>query len=272
MNIFEKIDNNDIYFIEIVSNVVVINDNYGGIQILDDKFNIIKKIELFEGLKIYNSYVKDNELILYCYENECLIYINIYSFESRIIKLSIEFNDIIFTPFFEWNDNDLFLIDYDNTTAVHINLFKTSVTVMDKNYINKYEVKIQDDWNELKKYLIHKVYPVKNLAILESNHELILYNFKQNFKSKLNVQKIKFHDIELSELNVAQISEEQILLFTGEKYITLKPELEGYVFLRAKFGTIDDITYVFVLMACNYESRLNIIKRFRIEDIQAVNK
>lgn len=95
-----------------------------------------------------------------------------------------------------------------------------------------------------------------------------MLDFKYNIKNDLNIQRIKFHNIEFNEFNIVQISEKQILLFIGEKYITLQPELEGYIFFSAKFGIIDNITYLFILMTCNYESKLNIIKRYCIEDIK----
>ena len=46
--VFEE-DNNDVYFMEIMEDKIVINNNYKGILIYDSTFNLVKKIDLFEG-------------------------------------------------------------------------------------------------------------------------------------------------------------------------------------------------------------------------------
>ena len=40
--------NNDIYFMEVVSDKIIINDNYDGVLILDSELNIIKRIKLLD--------------------------------------------------------------------------------------------------------------------------------------------------------------------------------------------------------------------------------
>ncbi len=98
----ENFTNNDIYFIEVVSDQIIINDNYDGIFILDSDCNIIKRLKLLDDLTIDVSFIKDREIVLYCYENRCLIHIDIDSYSYNIIFLSTDMKDIIFLSLYEW--------------------------------------------------------------------------------------------------------------------------------------------------------------------------
>ncbi len=128
--------NNNIYFLDVISNKIIINDNYDGIIILDELLNEIKNIKLIDQLIIETSFIKGSDIILFDYESQRFIYLNTKSYEYKIIKLSIDFEDIILTPFFEWIENDLFLIDYDATIVIHIDLLKGCATIVNKAYIN----------------------------------------------------------------------------------------------------------------------------------------
>ena len=83
----KKFTNNDIYFMEVVEEKIIINDNYDGVLILDSDLNILKSIRLLEELSIDTSFLNNQQIVLYCYENQCLIYINIDTYEYKIISL-----------------------------------------------------------------------------------------------------------------------------------------------------------------------------------------
>ena len=57
--------NNDAYFMEIVNNMIVVNDNYKELIIFNSELRQIKKIELIEELTIYTSFKNGNEF--YCF-------------------------------------------------------------------------------------------------------------------------------------------------------------------------------------------------------------
>ncbi len=58
---------NDTYFLEVLDDRIIINDNYDGVLIFDLEMNFIKAINIFEDIVVYDSYVISNkELILFC--------------------------------------------------------------------------------------------------------------------------------------------------------------------------------------------------------------
>jgi len=195
MNVIKNFENNDVYFIEIVMNKIIINNNYEGIIILDEQLNVIKSIKLTEQLIIDTAFIKDKEIVLFDYENQRLIYTNLESYDFRTIELSDEFEDIILTPYYEWIDHNLFLINYDSTFIACIDLPKGSAVTMNRDLLGELNITIQDTWNNLIKYVIHKVYPRQHLAIVENNNTLMLVDFKNNTLNEVNIETIKFHDI-----------------------------------------------------------------------------
>ena len=56
------------------------------------------------------AFVKDDDLVLYCYENGCRIYINVDTFMYKIITLDEEFTDKTYFSIYEWLDKKLFLM------------------------------------------------------------------------------------------------------------------------------------------------------------------
>jgi len=70
--------------------------------------------------------------------------------------------------------------------------------------------------------------------------------------------------LEIEKSNIVQISEEQLLIFTGERYITLYPETNEFIFLRSKFIIINSITYLVVLMSSICD-KVSIIKNYKID-------
>lgn len=82
------IHGNDVYFIQVVGNKIVINNNYEGIIVYDYGINKIKEIQLFEDICIYSSFISENnDLILYCPENDKIVFLNIEHKETKILDI-----------------------------------------------------------------------------------------------------------------------------------------------------------------------------------------
>ena len=116
---FEKeneltIKDNDIYILERTKDKIIINNNYQGLIFLNYNLEKIKNLNLFEGLLIYSIFQKkiDNELLLYCPENNCLIFIDLNSYKYKITRLDGFFEKVVFSPLFFWED-EIMLTDYN---------------------------------------------------------------------------------------------------------------------------------------------------------------
>ncbi len=263
----ENFTNNDIYFIEVVSDQIIINDNYDGIFILDSDCNIIKRLKLLDDLTIDVSFIKDREIVLYCYENRCLIHIDIDSYSYNIIFLSTDMKDIIFFSLYEWVDNNLVLLADSGRIFVHVNLLDNLVQVVQKDTINKFHFSIYKNWSKLNKFIIHKVYPQKFEAVVESDNVIKLMNYKNDTESILKIEPFEtepfyYHDIEVTTDCVVQISERQVSIWYVGKNIRLYPNSQDYSFLRGRIISIDDTNYLLLLVCSNSEPEQVTIEKY----------
>lgn len=249
--------NNDIYFMETVSDKIIINENYDGVLILDNNLNVLKRIKLFDGRVIDTIFKKDKKVVLYCYENQCFVYIDIELFHYKIIPLSNDLEDMVFLSLYEWRDNNLILLADDGAISVCVNLDDNAVRIMSKDNISASGFSVYDDWETLKSYTIHKVYPERKEAVVESNRVIKFINYKENTQTILDaepfeVSPLYFYDIEVCEKCIAQISEKKIVLysqFSDHKNLVL-PQSQ-YNFIRGKFYIIDGVINFFILSSDN---------------------
>lgn len=264
MGLSVNFTNNDIYFIQVVSDKIVINDNYDGILILDSGLNTIKSIKLLVDLVIDISFIKGTEIVLYCYENQCLIHINVDSYAYRIIPLDTGLKDISFLSLYEWVDNDLVLLADNGAVFAHVNLLDNTVQVIQKDTIDRLQFSVHDNWNKLSKFLVHKVYPDKHTAVVESNNTIKIMDYKNSTETVLKIEPINFHDIEVTTDCVVQISEEEVSVLYSGKKVMLYPNPEDYRFLRGKFIKIDKTDHLLLLMCSNSDSSEGKIEKYTL--------
>lgn len=238
----ELIDN-DVYFIEILDDLLVINDNYQGILIFDSEFRQVGQIKLIEGLSIYTSYKKDKELLLFCADNNCFIYVNVELNYQKIIDLS-EFDYWIFSTLYDWDKKNIILSDYQNH-FMKINLNTGCLTI--NNVHNAESQAIRDDYNKLKKFKIIKNDGFEKKAFVELYDKKVgLVDYKQDLNIIKEFEQGKYHDFELANDYIVKIGENKVEILIDSEVEIFYPS-EKYYFLRGKFMYKDNKTYLFLL-------------------------
>lgn len=266
MKIENKYSNNDIYFIEIVQDKIIINDNYDGIIILDSQFNIIKKIKLLDDMVIDTSFSKNNEIILYCYENRCFIYLDINTYVYNIISLNSDYSEMSFLSLYEWHNDELILLAESGKILVRIDLLTYTV----KKYCNDSRLfSVYQDFEKLNKLFLHKVYPEKQIAIIEKDDTLEIINYKNQSlltKIMIDIKNIDFYDVEVINEFIVLVDEYKIIVSNSTKNINLFPTTNGYRFLRCKFICFNEEIFLIVLSCCDADSSLCKLERYTIEN------
>lgn len=283
MNLSKTFTDNDIYFMELVSDKLVINDDYDGVFILDLELNMIKELKLFNDMSIYMSFIKDKEIVLYCEENQCLVHINTDTCEYKIFPLSKEFEDIIFMPFYEWVDNDLILLSDNGNTKTHVDLLNHTVNIIQENS-EKFISKIYDNWKKLSEKVVYKVYPDECNAVVESNNKIVLYNYQDDKESSLMIDptdlfyddmlssSYRFHDIEVKNGVIAEVSERNVSVLYKKKKIMFYPVSMDYFFLRGKLITIAENDYLFLLQGRNSNPLFSVIEKYVLSSLPELKK
>lgn len=256
---------------EVVEEKIIINDNYDGVLILDSDLNILKSIRLLEDLSIDTSFLNNQQIVLYCYENQCLIYINIDTYEYKIISLSADFEDKVFLSLYEWVDTDLFLIADDGDFFAYVNLNSGEVQSAERDIIDKLSFSIKNDWKKLSQFLVHKIYVQRAEAVIEKNNVIKLINYKKQEEAILDIEPFEmeplfFYDVEVMGMCIAQISEKEILLYCTNKKSTLLPNYPQYSFVRGKFISANDEIFILLLSSSNSESSEAVIEKYYIGD------
>lgn len=123
----------DAYSIEVLNDKVVINNDYDGVIILDEKLNLIKKIDIEQDMCIYNDIVVDNERILYnCIENEKIFILNTTTAEVKECDLPKCLVDDVLKEKVSLDNDDIILGTYNgkryvlDTKQMRLELYNTN--------------------------------------------------------------------------------------------------------------------------------------------------
>lgn len=244
----KKWNGNDIYFMETLNSRLLINDNYEGVLILDNKLELLKKIKIYKGLIIERAIKNNNEILLICSENEKIIYINSLSYKYKIIQLK-KFGNINFSDFYEWDEKKVFLLDYKGN-LFHLDLIKFQLQVV--NNENKMELSIQKMAAQIGKFYIQKVFlSEKKVIIQKESNVLELLDYINEMNPIIEFPKVHYYDFEMCDNFLAAISEKQVFIVNviSRKYQYYFSE-EGYRFLRGKF-MLEKNKIFFILLSGN---------------------
>ncbi len=243
MNTIKYINNNDVYFLACVNNKIVINDNYKGVLILDSQLNMIDAIEIIDDLVIYSYYVYRNNILLYCPENNNIVFLDVESGNNLIISLS-GFESEIFGDVYGW-DNDKIILSTYKGKYICIDLLNQNPKL---SYCNGNGTQVQKDYDILKNYTVHKVFSDVARALV-GNEELCLIDYRKHMVLLEKIKQEQYHDYELMNHCLVKIGENSINITNCKNEVVLKP-MKGYIYLRAKFLKVNEVSYIITLASC----------------------
>ena len=209
------IRDNDTYFLEILENKIIINDNYHGILIFDLEMNFKKAINIFEDIVVYDSYVINNEeLILFCPENEKMVYVDCEENTSKVIDIDEELSNIFDLRLLSMKDNICIFVSAQNK-YIELNL---------ENKIIK---------------------EVSNTSF-KNNKENIIDNAIVDKIAEIIDRDEDYIDIDVKEKLFAISYEEKIVFYNGKVIKEILSE-EEFIFRKAKIRRGGDKNKLIVL-------------------------
>lgn len=172
---------------DIISEKIVINDNYNGLIILNKDLEIIEKILFDEEVTIYSSYKNDinEELLLYCPDDNRFIFVDLKNFNYKYISINKDIEDMIFSDKYKWDISGIRIDTYCSNT-ISIDLENQSAIVLDKQKqknagseltenesltkdLNKIQVKLSEDKIEVfQKDNSEFIYPISSFIFLKT--------------------------------------------------------------------------------------------------------
>ncbi|MDR3053113.1 MAG: hypothetical protein LBU48_04565 [Coriobacteriales bacterium] len=249
------INDNDLYFFEIVDNRIIINDNYEGVIILDKDFNEICKLKIFIDFVVDISFKKADCIVLCCYEKQCFVRIDVSSLEFRVISFCDGMENLYFQNYYLWQDDILFMMADGGSSIVKMNLNSSEIVLIKDADSSE----MSEQYKALKQFanfLVHKTFSDKNTILIVASPDMVLIDYLNGTQMLKGKRLIDFHDIEVFDDYVVQISETIILISNSEKSIEVFPSTANYRFLRAKFIRNENEIFLILLSCCNSDSQL----------------
>jgi len=235
----------DIYFMEVISNKIIINDNYDGILILDNNLDLIKRLNIFKGITVYSSFINDNEeMLLFCPDNECMVYIDIANYEYKVIYLNNGLESLIVSNLYEWNENGLVLTTYKGE-FYRVCVYEKTIQKIDYIEIEKLYPNLYNFYKESIKHKVIRTFPYEYIAVIEDEkHNISMLSVKDQTKYVINNVPENFLDIEFKGGTFAIVNEKNIEIIKYQDKSVLYPNIY-YIFLKARFLNIkNDICLV----------------------------
>lgn len=260
-----RVQNNDIYFLEKVADMIVSNANYKGILVYNNQLEKIAHINLLENLMIYQAYKNENEyqILLDCPDNKCIAFVNLLTSEYRIISTGM-YEKLIFSPLYYWEDARIYLstykgefycIDLDGESLSKVNL---------SDKIDKYRM-LKTEF-EKQNCSIYKIYSIEKQILVnkseQDSEKYELWNYREKVVKVAECKlKSNYHDIEMSNNCIVKVGEEKVEILFGNTKMKLYPPC-GFTYRNGKIMFIQGKIYIFLL--CNDESNLlnNLIERY----------
>lgn len=123
-----KLGDNDAYFLEVVADKILINHDYQKLQVYTTDLMPAAEISLPDEISIYRSYSNDQLgiSVLYCPEQECLVYLSLPMMYAKLIELT---DESLLSPIHCWDGSHLVVGTYQGQFYVISGSGAISLTV-----------------------------------------------------------------------------------------------------------------------------------------------
>ena len=259
-----------LYYLDITTKYVVINDKYNGIIVMDFSFNIIRYIELEEDFIIEFSAKNKDEMLLLCYEHNCAFYVCLENGIAR--KFSLEdFKHTYFLDIYFWKDNVVYLFAEGGEVCVEVDLNNLDITRFSRTEITNSEA--FNKYLELTKKRCLSYDHNENLALFVQNSNYYVFDLKSKKTTNLNIISLKQDENLSSDQiyvktvfsmdNVISMSERKIIICSKEhKKQFIYPPYEIYRFFDINFKEYNGKKMIFVLSYDNSAEGSTLLLRY----------
>lgn len=249
------LENNDTYFLEKIADKLIVNDNYTGVIIFNESLDIIKTLKLFEGITIYSSYINygNEEILLYCPDNEVVVYINLSSYYFNVFPITNGMENLIFSKIYKWNKNYVYVYTY-NLDLVKIDTNSGIIRKVDGRCEKDIGSMFHGLFELLKDYEIIKIFQCEQIAIIKDKDNYI-YALNYHNKTKRYIKKDnRFIDIDYKNEMYVMVNENLIEVSINNNEETLCPDA-NYMFLKSKL--FRNYSGAFLVVMCSNKSNVN---------------
>lgn len=255
---------NDIYIFESLGVFFLINNNNNGLSILNAALEVLTTVSWKQEVYIYSVLKKKDqtELMLYCPDENYLIWVNLEGRTSFIVLTNIQG---IISPFYTWIDNSLFFSTYEEK-FYELNVdTKRIIEVLEHDFAIKQSNLYSLRAKALRYNQIYQVDPY-NLTFIGAHEKNITFvDDKHNDLKTLEIHIPSYHDIIYANGFFCFIAEDHLIIAFSKDILSLASESDRCMFLRARFFIEKDTTNLFVLINDKSDNNKSMIVRYAVD-------
>ena len=167
----------------------------------------MKKIYTFENMIIYSSYIgKNKDLLLYCPDNQCFVYIKTEPVKAEILKIPNKYSKIIFSKMYYYENEQFIISDYKK------NIYKVypKQKSVNKIELNQCPTKFLSILNKISPAKVFNYLLIESVIVIKDENSIYLMNLKDMNMKLLRKSASYYTKIEFME---------DIAVFSGDKYV-----------------------------------------------------
>ncbi|KKB75167.1 MULTISPECIES: hypothetical protein [Bacillus] len=221
----------DVYFMEVFPGKIVINDDYEGIMVLDDRLNVIEKIGL-EDIVVDASFKNalTEELAVFFHDDKRLFYFDLKSMAHKVCD--IEGDLPVLSKYHVWGSDEIVFVTYDGEFyryGTRDNAFHR----IEQAYVKEKYDSFYAFWEETKDLPVVR-YDAEKSEIIVNTRNNRYYVYQSGRDKIFLTSAYKPHDVDFSGNAALFIQENIIELADQTERITIAPG-GRMAFLRGGF-------------------------------------
>jgi hypothetical protein len=239
------IENNDLYVLECHQGTVIVNENYSGIKLYNEKLELNDTIDIFEGILIHAVYKNPNknEVILYCPDNEVFVYLNLDTSFQKVIKFIGHMDECGLSNIYFWSGDEVLFLGgnkkYYKIIIGEFHLQELTMVQVGNNYPILPKL-IKDSEN----YLIFEGGTETLTYGDRRNHEIVFFDYRKNMKIVSKIPNNLGHEVIYLDGLFLSIHEEFIQAIKDGKNVARIETVTPYTFLKAKKQTKNNANFI----------------------------
>jgi hypothetical protein len=254
---YQKLEfgDNDIYLLVTTEDYIVINNNYGGLFVLNQNLEKIRDIELTDESIIDCAFSNENKLLMFCSERNVLIFADLVT--GHCEEIPIDIDNWPCSPIYDWQEDKVTLFNYAGEQLVIDT--KNSKACLTKNSSDK-----------IKELIARGIVSFnfrEKLAVTAHEAVEILDCKMGNVVNRIPLDG-SYHDYEVSKAYFMAISENDVALL-GKQTETKVQARENYFFMRGKFFLEDKEDCVILLSGNKADAGECMLEKYSVDSIMS---
>ncbi|MFN2744797.1 hypothetical protein ACINLE_04225 [Bacillus sp. z60-18] len=248
----------DIYFMEVLSDKVVVNDDYEGITVFNGHLNVLKEFNV-EDIVIDASFknASGEELVVFFQGERRLFYFNLKNMNQQICDVKDDLP--VLSKYYVWGKDEIVFVTYDDEFYQYSIKENTFAKIGGAEVKDAYET-FYSFWSETKGSPVVG-YDMDEPHIIVNTRNNRYYVYPSNRDKIFLTSSYKPHEVHYSGETAMFVQENIIELSTQTERVTLQPE-NNMTFLRGRFLGQDKIA----VLSSHNSDLLSQIKIYHIAD------